>query len=247
MLAICSYSQKRIDRVTLKDKSVISGKIIERTDSVSVKIKTDETNVVVIPWKEIEFISAQEIENTDWLKEKKRNRKLADALAKGFTGYFSYPGYQYLDGSMMTVYLGLGYQFNPHFAIMGGSGVEVFHGLTVPFFADIHVNILPQRMTPFIFLRGGYALHYAYAERTNKNNYKATSARPEGTPYVNPGIGYRFKFLPHFGVSVKLGYRLNYVTGLVEKEFNNYGYTYTKFVEGKRLFHGFNVSVGMDF
>ena len=92
-----------------------------------------------------------------------------------------------------------GYQFNSKFFLGGGVGYTYVYNnhhdnfSLIPVFADIHYTILDKRITPFIDVKGGYALNASYSD--------------DNMGFVSPSVGVRFAIGDtKLGINASLGY-----------------------------------------
>lgn len=244
-----SIAQETIDRVYLKNNTIVTGKIIEKKENISVKIEEKHNKVRTIPWEEISSINENAPKVTEWNKINKRNLELYDVLDKGVIGDISI-GYQYLYGSMIYFSTSLGYQINPHIAISSGLGVEALPGTYLPVFLELKYNVLKKKATPFIFLRPGYMFTFMSVKANSSNSYKL-KAYDGAFPFLGTGIGFKYKFNRHIGLNAKIGYQFGYAD-YTYRTINNYHFGMLWSKTEERVYHSsyqhaINFAIGFEF
>lgn len=162
MLVFIQYGllaqNNRQDVVYLKNGGVTRGTIIELIPEKQIKIETVDGNVFVYQMSEIEkyakeptFTSKQKVEEDN------------TGMKRGYYGVFEY-GTGFTFGDMagpLRVKLNIinGYRINPWLSAGAGLGVRLYPGeeMLLPFFADLRVNFLNKRKSPYFSMGIGYA------------------------------------------------------------------------------------------
>lgn len=146
---------------------------------------------------------------------------------RGFVDYGFFIGTGDFDGSTLNeISTTHGYQIMPQLFVGGGVGIQFYKfedagddiHYNLPIFADVRWDILENKVTPFVDVKGGYSVAGEF-----------TGA------YVNPSIGCRIALGDKLGLNLGVGYT-----------FMKTGYEYT--YSGKDLnMTGVNIRLGFDF
>jgi hypothetical protein len=225
--ALHIYAQDKVkDIVILKTGEKIYGRVIEKNQGVSVKIETDNNGVRIMEWGEIDTIKRQDPHEIEWQKQLKRNRRLEEVQAKGFSGQFTPAGYsalgrnehftfgRYVAPGSVSFYnlsASFGYQFNPYFILRVGAGGEITkQAKYVPIYGDVTVNFMQGPFTPFIYFCPGYLFAIQNQPEDLQHPYLFSDDLTidrgvDGGFYLNAGVGLRYMFIRRAGVSVKGG------------------------------------------
>jgi hypothetical protein len=206
------------DVVYLKNGGIMHGLIIEQVPNVSLKIQTADRNVFAYKIEEIEKITKEpviyqqnNIPNNDQGNVQNNAQSEAPGKApkqvidkvkqKGVTCIMELNMNRYdfihnefsLSGGFRT---SVGYLFNPHFSVGGGTGFEILDETCyIPLYTDLRYNITKKAVTPFITADIGYAFRVSQ----NYNHY-------HGGLLVNPGLGVKFFVSPKVALNFSLGY-----------------------------------------
>ncbi len=96
-----------------------------------------------------------------------------------------------------------GYQFNRNFFLGIGIGIECPENIiNMPIFADIRIDLLKKKVTPFLDFGVGYAVRAA--------NIKQKPYFQKGDVITNTQIGIKINIVNHFSWILGLGYRFQY-------------------------------------
>jgi hypothetical protein len=183
----------RQDAVYLRNGSIIRGKILENVTGENTRIETIGRNVLVIPEGDIERIVMDEPipvkERTD---------------VKPY-GYLALADIGFLGGEDNSISLLLTncWKFKNRISIGAGFGIEKFEYQVMPLYADIRYNFLKGRITPLIFVQGGYS--FPLGNNSDQNTYQETNYT--GGAMFNPGIGLRLNFNNRNALVFSLGWR----------------------------------------
>lgn len=191
-----SFAQNNYqDVVYLKNGSIIRGVIIENVPNKSIKIETADKSVFVFQMNEIEKLVKEKIE------ESSSDSYNNSGLNSGYKGTIEL-GYQIGTGDygMDRVKLDMinAYQFNPYFSLGLGTGFRYYfdaEALLIPVFVDFRVNLLDQKVSPYLALGVGYSLDAT-------NDFQGVGL------LFNPSTGVSFKVSDNSVLNVGLGYEM---------------------------------------
>jgi len=178
------------DVVYLKNGGIVRGIIIEQVPQSSLKIETTGGNVFVYTYDEIEKI-AKEPKVLQDNERQSQNSVSSTGLKKGYRGIVEL-------GTLIPFGMGVhvinGYQFNPYVSLGAGVGLDVYFddGLTLPLFADLRINFLDKRVSPYIAFDIGYTFRLTGLDYGN------------GLLFL-PISGARFKLSDKYALNVGLG------------------------------------------
>jgi len=194
-----AFSQKYAeyqDVVYLKNGSIIRGIIIEQIPSQSLKIETAGGSVFVYVIDEIEKI----VKEPKFGQESKVSNPNT-GLKRGYRGIVDFATV-FLPEIGIKLDVINGYQFNPYVSLGFGVGFHWYFGdsgyyhnrqtLLMPLFADLRINFLNKKVSPYMSLGIGYS-------------FDLTAAKPSGM-YFAPTCGVRFKFNEKVAMNLGLGF-----------------------------------------
>ena len=220
-----AFSQKYADYqdvVYLKNGSIIRGIIVEQIPSQSIKIETTGGNVFVYAIDEVEKIAKEPKVEID-SKVSSPNT----GLKRGYRGIVEF-GTVFLPDIGVKLEVINGYQFNPYFSLGFGVGFHWYFGyentILLPLYADLRVNFLDKKVSPYISLGIVYS-------------FNLTDAEPAGM-YFTPTCGIRFKFTERTSMNLGLGFGFQ---GF------RYNYYYDYYSSGTDYEPLLNVTVGIAF
>ena len=197
------------DVVYLKNGGIIRGSIIEMIPDKYVKIETFGQNVFVYPVNEIEkcvkeprkasIVQAQTSEITG---ENSDLRSADTNTAKhGYFGTFEFGmGITggYMSGPLRTkLSIINGYRFNPYIAAGMGIGFRMYPGedIFMPLFADLRLNFINKRVSPYLSFDAGYA--FCLSDVNNRGLLLSptlgVSMKLKGRKAINLGFSYELQ------------------------------------------------------
>lgn len=193
-------AQEYRDVVFLKNGSVIKGFYKELYPSDSLHMETIDGGIFICPISDIERIAKErndvylierqpEIINTEWYKNGYRayieygSWMNLDDTRTSATSFITSHGYAFLK----VVYLGAGFGID-RISLDNNSTIITQSGINLPIFANLRVNILKRRFSPFLDLKTGYTVLGV------KGGYGSFSS------------GLEFNITPRFGLILSMGY-----------------------------------------
>lgn len=163
------FAQNWQEVVYLKNGSVVRGVVVEQVPGASLKIQTADGSLFVFQMSEVDKITKelpkQQVQQTvattkkyviESAEEAVKNE--AAAKTRGYRGFVDggfTAGYDFMVELINTSH---GYQINPHFFVGGGMGLHIAAiegGVIVPIFADVRVNFLKHKISPFVDYKVG--------------------------------------------------------------------------------------------
>jgi hypothetical protein len=246
-----AYAQKEgNDVVITKSGKRFYGSLIDKSPGISIKIETHKNHVEVVPWDDVDTVKKVDLAEVTEQRRWRHNKQFERVRKLGFAGEIIYTGYTKLGTRHhYALSTSLGYQFNPYFTLMFGAGGEIGRGnYQVPLFADVRVNFIQRVYSPYFFFSPGYAFLYRSVDRYKDLGYggrpssEGLVSKVDGDFYLNTGIGLRYMFKKHFGLSIKAGLRVQ-KTNYYLKTFDDEGYPI--YAPGQDLLFGFNVAIAM--
>lgn len=192
-------AQEYRDVVFLKNGSIIKGFYNEIYTDDSLRMKTIDGGYLVCAFKDIKRIAKEK--NEVYLLHKSKDQERL-WRPRGYSGQIEYGVWMstkdrgiYASSFTMTH----GYQFNRILFVGGGIGAEKISienesytltqsGVNIPAFADIRLYVLPNKVTPFLDMKGGYTILGV------KGGYTSAS------------LGVDFSITPRCGIYGTIGY-----------------------------------------
>lgn len=222
-------AQEYRDVVFLKNGSVIKGFYNEIYTDDSLRMKTIDGGYLVCAFSDIKRIVKEK--NEVYLLRKTEDEERV-WRPKGYSGQVEYGLWQntknrgiYASSFEMTH----GYQFNRIVFLGGGVGVERISltnesytltqsGVNVPVYADMRLYVLPNRVAPFLDLKGGYTVLGV------KGGYSSAS------------LGIDFSITPRLGIYGTVGY---YVMQIHDQKYRD--------EDGKEFAQNISMKLGIRF
>jgi hypothetical protein len=162
LLVFIQYSllaqNNRQDVVYLKNGGITRGTIIELIPEKQIKIETFDGNVFVYQMSEIEKYAKEPT-----FTPKLQNAEDNTGIKRGYYGVLEFgTGFSFgaLEGPLRNkINIINGYRINPWLAAGAGFGVRFYPGdeILLPFFADLRVNFLNKKTSPYVSMGIGYA------------------------------------------------------------------------------------------
>jgi len=143
-------------------------------------------------------------------------------------GYYNATNFGFLAGSIknqnkapFSFMMINGYGVTDQIALGFGFGAEFLQESYLPLVLDARYYFRTQKLSPFIFIQGGYSLAldnetnnyitYPYSSSSLWSGY--TTLKPKGGWLFNPGVGIKSMFSDNLGITFSIAYRfqrLNY-------------------------------------
>lgn len=213
IIATLSFGQNDYqDVVYLKNGSIIRGVIIERIPNKSIKIETTDRNIFVFEMDEIEKFTKEPYQdkevntqdNSNSFQEDKRRNSAKNSSNRSVYNSIIELGYQkgIGDYGMSRVKLDFvsSFRLNPYFALGFGAGLRYYFDgdLLTPYYADIRVYFMDNKVTPYLSLAAGYSFNFSDFER--------------GGFLFSPKVGVSFKVSDGFALNLGFGYEMQRMT-----------------------------------
>jgi hypothetical protein len=183
----------RQDAVYLHNGSIIRGKVLENVIGKYTRIETVGRNVLVLAESDIERVVMDEP-----IPPKERT----DVKPYGFLALADI-GFMGGDDNNLSLMLTNSWQFKNRISLGAGFGIEKFDYQVMPVYADVRYNFMKGRITPYVYLQGGYS--FLLGKSQDQNTYQETDYT--GGAMINPGIGMRMNFNNRNALVFSLGWR----------------------------------------
>ncbi len=195
------FAQGKYEQVVyLKNGSVIHGLIVEYVPNASIKVKSGP-NLFAYKMDEIEKITLEQAPASVYSGKTKGYYGIAQA------GLTDFPAGGNL--AMASISIINGYQFNPFVALGLGIGADIsaVNIYNMPVFADLRINFLKTRVTPFAAVDLGYNAQFV---KTDPYSYYASSpsAVVSHGMVFNPSLGIKVGISKKIGASLAVGYKM---------------------------------------
>ncbi len=207
-------SNAQIDKqakIVLKNGVKIKGGILESFDDSRLKVKIDDSNIILIRYEHIKKINFKRYGNVNSNFEDKLSNPPSlktESFYHELRGGLLF-GNDNTDVSLQTIN---GYQFNKYFGTGLGLGINKYgNSVTLPVYATVKGYLLDKKVSPFYFADLGYG----FAWKTNKNETMFELDNVKGGYYWQLGMGYQVNFY-NSSMVFTLGYinqdsRANYI------------------------------------
>lgn len=229
LLTIVATAQRKpLNTVYFKNGSVIKGTITQYQVGESIKIETADKSVWV-------FKSA-DVDKIETPKPEKVPSEIDYSFKKGVFTQLQLElmpsKRQSTEGTIPSLLGVAGYQYNKHFSVGLGTGVEAFHISMMPLFGDVRYYFLNDRFTPFINLKGGYAFSLENSKDVNRNvKLKSHGGMMGGVEfgYIKSltnntkftfSLGYRYQHLEQTGTQTQYNYNSPLPVDLNSRAYN---------------------------
>jgi len=252
------------DVIYLKEGSIVHGVIIEQVPNETVKIQTKDRNIFVYKIEEILKITKEEIQEPRAGKERKESFRNESATnenikKKGFTNITeinfavdvgSDPAVdENASEGLKDLTRGLsfgaqtinGYQYNPYLSIGIGVGAQL-HSILVlfPVFADVHVNFMAKRFTPFVSM----AVGYSYTPQ-QIFGFRHLGSDHKGGLLISPAAGVKYFVKPKMALNLSLGLRYQEIK--LHHDYDYYNGAYHEAHYSNEVLRLFNFRFGITF
>lgn len=190
--------------VKLKNGHRVRGKIVTYAPLDSLVIQEDDGTLQTIYWNSIKQITKE-----DWQPQQSMGSDFTPGKGpqKGYRGFVDLEYYKSIDAQSRDHFgfsTAHGYQLKPYLFVGAGAGMKISHkqhfkdnfGKKVdfymfPVFADIRLDLLKNKYSPYLDFRAGYTL----------------GSKAYGVMF-NPSIGCRIGLTDKLAMNVSLGYSL---------------------------------------
>ena len=204
-MAVQAQNKKEKQEVVkLKNGHRVRGKIVTYAPLDSLVIQEDDGTLQTIYWDRIKQITKE-----DWQPQQTLGSSFTpgNGPQKGYRGFFDLEFYKCIDAQSRNHFgfsTAHGYQLMPYLFVGAGAGMKISHkqhfkdnfGQKVdfymfPVFADVRLDLLKNRYSPYLDLRVGYTLgNKAYGIM------------------FNPSIGCRIGLTDKLAMNASLGYSM---------------------------------------
>jgi hypothetical protein len=196
ILLIAVYSSHAQNRkntcVNLKNGSIIYGKVIENYPDSLIKIQTEGNNIWVFKYSDIDTVITSSTVKTE------SARPYTVQLQAGFAGF----GGSYNFNPGISLLISGSYEFKDRYYIGLTSGAEYFDIPILPVVLDVKVDFFKRNLTPFVYLRGGYAFKLI-SDQVDYYEYKTSY---KGGIMYDAGFGVKKRFSSEFALTFSIGY-----------------------------------------
>ena len=158
--SISAFSQSYRELVYLKNGSVIKGDVVELLPDSLVKIEVADGSVYAFDYKEIERI-IRDSKDAVASKNVDTHDSISDFSLKKGSRLFTSAELMFGEMSGARLSATYGAQLNNKFFLGGGAGFCLSADwysdhISIPVFADLRVDFLEKKISPFVELRAGY-------------------------------------------------------------------------------------------
>ena len=190
--------------VKLKNGHKVRGKIVTYAPLDSLVIQEDDGTLQTIYWDRIKQITKE-----NWQPQQTMGGDFTPGKGpqKGYRGFFDLEFYKFIDAQSRDHFgfsTAHGYQLKPYLFVGAGAGMKISHKqhfkdnfgqkadfYMFPVFADVRLDLLKNRYSPYLDLRVGYTLgNKAYGFM------------------FNPTIGCRIGLTDALAINASLGYSM---------------------------------------
>lgn len=177
-------------KISLKSGIKIKGGILESFDDSKLRVKIDESNIILIRYDHIKKISFKGYGsiNNDF-EERFRN----PPSLKIESYYHEFRGGLLIgeENTSVSLHTINGYQFTKYLGTGLGLGINKYGNyVTLPLYATVKGYLFDKKVSPFYFGDIGYG----FAWKTNKNEDLFELDNVEGGLYWQVGLGYQVNF-----------------------------------------------------
>jgi hypothetical protein len=201
-LALPAVPQKGTEQtLVLNNGSRLSGIIVnDSSDNYFVKLIAPQ--VIAVP--------------KTYVSSVQRTNNKQERLSQS-SGYYLHFGASMLAGksdegrtNMLSISLSNGYKFNNGLMIGIGTGIEEIDMPLLPLYAELNYHPFNSHVSPFIFLKSGYAFSLMGDEEDS--NWYGYTKEAAGGVLLNAGAGILLHTWEKVGINIALGYRFQQVS-----------------------------------
>ncbi len=178
----------------LKNGSVIYGTITENIPDSIVKIRDKCHNIWAV--KNAEILNIKDLKKESQDKNRIPYYMIFDTGIAGFGGNG--------DAGVSLLISGV-FNFKNRYYAGVTSGVESFGFPLLPIAAEFQADIFNRYITPYIYVRGGYAFKMIKDKETGYYDYYSESYK--GGLMFGAGVGIKKRFSSDFALTCSIGYR----------------------------------------
>lgn len=201
-LALPALSQKRAEQtLVLNNGSRLSG-IIVNDSSGNYSVRLLAPQLIVVPKSFVYSVEQAE----------KKTYRLSQR-----SGYYLRFGASMLIGrsdesetNMLSISLSNGYKFRNGLTLGIGTGIEEMTMPLLPLYSEVNYHPFSSRVSPYIFLKSGYAFSLKGDEETEY--WYGYSRESKGGFLLNAGAGIVLQTWENMGINIALGYRFQKVS-----------------------------------
>ncbi len=191
-----SAQQHEKQEIVLNDGIRITGIIVaDSSDYLMVRIKWPR--VITLSKSQIYSTSYESPEGITTIGKEGYYIQLSESILAGRNGNKSV--------GTMSFHLSNGYQFSNGLSAGIGTGVEKLDILVMPVYADLRFRASETRVSPFVWVKGGYGI--PLSDRSGENYYYDYYPDPKGGMMFGTGFGIALYTWRSNAVSVGVGYR----------------------------------------
>jgi hypothetical protein len=213
-LALPAFSQKRSEQtLVLNNGSRLSG-IIVSDSSGNYLLKLAAPQIISVPGS---WVSSVERMNNKQYRYSQRS------------GYYLRFGISSLIGksdesgtNMLSISLSNGYKFSNGLMLGIGTGIEDMTMPLLPVYSELNYHPFNSHVSPFIFLKSGYAFSLMGDEETDY--WYGYSKESKGGFLLNAGAGIVLQTWDKVGINIALGYRFQQVSVTENNNFSRNSY-----------------------
>ena len=251
MATTCIFAQSNTeDVIYLKNGGIIRGKITDREPTGKVKVELMGGSVFVFQASEIDSLKKEnalknklrEIGQSYFRKDRGYRNMTELAIFYGVNFKNNPTNYDYYNGTQDDIGISLqtinGYQFWPYLFVGAGVGIDrfvTFQQTFSPFFVRVSSEFLKRKVTPYVYLDGGYSVMWRQPTNTD------VTYKNEGGAYTSAGGGVRIYTRSRASVILSAGYKMNMSSSTASYNYGSYTYT------TQRTYQRFVMNIGVSF
>ena len=177
-------------KISLKNGIKIKGGIVESFDDSKLKVKIDDSNIILIRYDHIRKISFKGYGNVS----NDFDEKFSNPPSLKIESYYhEFRGGLLIgeENTSVSLHTINGYQFNKYLGTGLGLGINKYGNyITMPVYATVKGYLFDSKVSPFYFGDVGYG----FAWKTNKNEDMFELDNVQGGLYWQLGLGYQVNF-----------------------------------------------------
>ncbi len=199
VFTVAGSAQKREQKkVVLNDGTVIAGTVVaDSSEFLKIKIKRPQ----IITLNKAQVLSTGKVRHNVY--NTGRTQGYSIRLSASILAGRNMSGNQ---GSP-SVHLSNNYQFRNGLSTGFGPGIEKLDALLMPVFGEIKYTPFKTRLSPFIWIKSGYAIPLGKRQGGDYYNYNSYSEESKGGILFSAGSGLALYSWNRNAVNIGLGYR----------------------------------------